>query len=184
MSIDIGPTNQCNSGLFRRPHLESTYEAHLSAFKDAAATSSRLSRAHAYPRRQSCYQRPAKERAGPPERVIVVRATLPWAARLRGAAQFTGAFQKRYRSQHFLLLTRPGGSVHGGARLGIVIGRRQIARAVERSRLRRIIREAFRVRRNQFGDIDVLVKYRGGPSTRGKTSIRSELDELFGQVAP
>jgi ribonuclease P protein component len=110
------------------------------------------------------------------------RASLPRATRLRGAAQFTGAFQQRYRSQHFLLLTRPGGSVQGGARLGIVIGRRHIARAVERARLRRNIREAFRVRRHQLGNIDVVVKYRGGSEDRAKARIRSELNELFGQV--
>lgn len=112
-----------------------------------------------------------------------MRATLPRATRLRGAAQFTGAYQKRYRSEHFLLLTRPGGCPQGGARLGMVIGRRQIARAVERSRLRRIIREIFRVRRHQLGNIDVVIRYRAGYGNRVSAKIRSELDELFGQAA-
>lgn len=112
-----------------------------------------------------------------------MRATLPRATRLRGAAQFTGAYQKRYRSEHFVLLIRPGGCAQGGARLGIVIGRRQIARAVERSWLRRIIRETFRVRRHQLGNIDVVIKYRAGYGNRVKATIRSELKELFGQAA-
>jgi ribonuclease P protein component len=73
--------------------------------------------------------------------------------------------------------------VQGGARLGIVIGRRQIARAVERSRLRRIVREVFRVRRHQLGNIDVVVRYCGGTGNRSRVTIRSELNMLFGQAA-
>lgn len=112
-----------------------------------------------------------------------LRATLPRTTRLRGAARFTGTFNGRYRSKHFLLLTRPGGSADGSARLGMVIGRRQIGQAVERSRLRRIIREAFRARRHQLGQIDVVLKYRAGPGNHGSDTIRSELNELFGQAA-
>jgi len=112
------------------------------------------------------------------------RATFPREVRLRGAAQFTGAFQRRYRSQNFLLLVRSGGSKQGSARLGIVIGRKQVARAVVRARLRRNIREIFRGQRNDLGQIDVIVRYRGQSSTRVDSAIRKELMDLLGQTAP
>ena len=108
------------------------------------------------------------------------RASLRGEVRLRGAAQFTGAFQRRYRSQNFLLLVRSGGSKQGSARLGIVIGRRQLARAVDRARLRRNIREIFRGQRNDLGQIDVIVRYRGQSSTRVDPTIQKELMDLLG----
>jgi ribonuclease P protein component len=111
------------------------------------------------------------------------RATLPRTTRLRGAAQFTGAFQGRYRSKHLLLLTRPGGSAQSGARLGIIIGRHQVPRAVERARLKRIIREAFRQCRHQLGRVDVVVRYRDSPERQPNAVIRSELSELLEQAA-
>jgi ribonuclease P protein component len=183
VAIDIGTVNQCNTRLFRILYLENQYEAHLSAFEDAAATSSRLPRAHAYPGWPCCYQRPASERAVPPQRVIAERATFPREVRLRGAAQFTGAFQRRYRSENFLLLVRTGGSKQGSARLGIVIGRKQLARAVDRARLRRTIREIFRNRRNDLGQIDVIVRYRGHSSTRFDSTIQKELIDLLERTA-
>ena len=109
----------------------------------------------------------------------VGRATFPRSVRLRGAAQFTGAFQRRYRSENFLLLVRNGGSLQGSARLGIVIGRKQVDRSVDRSRLKRNIREVFRIRRNYLGRIDAVVRYRGTFATRTNSAIRNELIELL-----
>jgi ribonuclease P protein component len=73
--------------------------------------------------------------------------------------------------------------LQGGPRLGMVIGRHQVARAVERTRLKRIIREVFRLRQHQLGPIDVVVRYRSLPGTDGaNAAIRPELNELLGQV--
>ena len=80
-------------------------------------------------------------------------------------------------------MTRPGGSIRGAARLGMVIGRQQVARAVERSRLKRIIREVFRQRQYQLGRIDVVVRYRAAPGNHENAAIRSELNELLEKVA-
>ena len=180
--IDRIVINQCNSGLFQRPQLEISYEAHLSAFENTTATSAWLSRAHAYPRRQGCDQCPQSEGTGSPERVSSARATLPQTVRLRGAAQFTGRFTRRYSSRHFLILIRPGGTREGEARLGIVIGRRQAPKAVERSYLRRMIREAFRQCRNRLGQIDLVVRCRVAPGIGQGTTIRTELAELLGRT--
>ena len=102
-----------------------------------------------------------------------VRATFPRDVRLKGAAQFTGAFQRRYRSENFLLLARSGGSKRGSARLGIVIGRKQRARAVDRARLRR----------NDLGNVDLIVKYRGHSSKRIDSTIQKELMGLLERTA-
>ncbi len=183
VTIDIGTVNQCNTRLFHTPLLENKDEAHLPAFEDATTTSSWLPGAHAYPGWPRGHQCPESERAIPPQRVNVARATFPRSVRLRGAAQFTGAFQRRFRSENFLLLVRSGGSKQGSARLGIVIGRRQAARAVDRARLRRNIREVFRRRRSDLGQIDVVVRFRGLPATRVDSVIRAELTDLLERSA-
>jgi ribonuclease P protein component len=183
VTIDIGAINQCNTRLFHTPRLENNYEAHLPAVEDATTTSSWLPRAHAHPGWPRGHQCPASERASPPQRVSVARATFPRSVRLRGAAQFTGAFQRRFRSDNFLLLVRSGGSKEGSARLGIVIGRRQAARAVDRARLRRGIREVFRGRRNDLGQIDVVIRFRGPSAARVDSAMRAELMDLLERTA-
>jgi len=65
----------------------------------------------------------------------------------------------------------------------MVIGRHQVARAVERTRLKRIIREVFRLRQHQLGRVDIVVRYRGVRDGDGASAaIRSELNALLGQV--
>ena len=65
----------------------------------------------------------------------------------------------------------------------MVIGRHQVARAVERTRLKRIIREAFRLRQHQLGRIDIVVRYRAAPGGDDANAVlRSELNELLGRV--
>jgi ribonuclease P protein component len=184
VGIDIGAVNQCNTRLFHPPLLENEHEAHLPAFEYTATTSPWLPRAHAYPGWPRGHQCSASERASPPQRVSVARATFPRSVRLRGAAQFTGAFQRRFRSGNFLLLVRSGGSKQGSARLGIVIGRKQAARAADRSRIRRSIREVFRGRRTELGEIDVVVRFRGSSAIRIDSAVRAELIDLFERTVP
>ncbi len=46
----------------------------------------------------------------------------------------------------------------GGARLGILISRRHAALASDRNRIKRCIREAFRLEHGRLSPIDVLVR--------------------------
>jgi ribonuclease P protein component len=46
----------------------------------------------------------------------------------------------------------------GGPRLGILVSKRHAARAVERNRLKRCIREAFRLEQQTLGAVDLLVR--------------------------
>jgi ribonuclease P protein component len=48
--------------------------------------------------------------------------------------------------------------VAGRPRLGMLISRRHAARATERNRIKRCIREAFRLEQGKLGSIDVLVR--------------------------
>jgi ribonuclease P protein component len=69
----------------------------------------------------------------------------------------------------------------GAARLGMLISRRHAAHAVVRNRLKRCIREAFRLEQERLGPLDVLVRppYGVKPSAQMVARLRA----IFGRLA-
>ena len=69
----------------------------------------------------------------------------------------------------------------GVARLGMLISRKHAARAVVRNRIKRCIREAFRLEQERLGPLDVLVRppYGVKPSVQMVDRLRA----LFGRLA-
>jgi len=70
----------------------------------------------------------------------------------------------------------------GGARLGMLVSRRHSAHAVERNRIKRCIREAFRLEQETLGPLDVLVRPPYGIKPSPRMILR--LREIFGQLKP
>ncbi|MFL6571485.1 MAG: ribonuclease P protein component, partial [Burkholderiales bacterium] len=72
--------------------------------------------------------------------------------------------QKKVAGYLFYLESRDA----GGPRLGLLVSRRHAARANERNRIKRCIREAFRLQQHRLGAIDLLVRppYGVRPSPR------------------
>ncbi len=65
----------------------------------------------------------------------------------------------------------------GPARLGILVSRRHAASAVERNRIKRCIREAFRLEQEAIGGIDLLVRPPYG--VRGAPAMLARVRELL-----
>jgi ribonuclease P protein component len=76
----------------------------------------------------------------------------------------------------FYFARRPAGL----ARLGILISRKHAARAVDRNRIKRCIREAFRLEQEHLGSIDLLVRppYTWRASADALGDLRKLLCEL------
>ena len=119
------------------------------------------------------------------------QAAFPKAARLLKTDEFSSVFRLRpwRRSAHFVVYARPTGN---DARLGLVIGKKYAARAATRNLVRRIAREAFRVRRAEFGGWDILLRLhtrfdkKALPSAASvplKALCRAEIDELLNRAA-
>jgi ribonuclease P protein component len=83
------------------------------------------------------------------------------------------------------VFARPNGLAH--ARLGILTGKKVAPRAVDRNRMKRIVRETFRAWRDRLPGLDVLVRLRRCPARgEGRQAGRELtylLTELAGRVA-
>jgi ribonuclease P protein component len=51
------------------------------------------------------------------------------------------------------------------ARLGLIVGKRQLKRAVDRNRVKRVLRETFRINRSQLPGFDIVVQLADTRST-------------------
>ena len=119
------------------------------------------------------------------------QAAFPKAARLLKTDEFSSVFRLRpwRRTEHFVVYARPTGN---DARLGLVIGKKYAPRAVTRNLVRRLAREAFRLRRADFGGWDVLLRLHtrfdkkamhAASSPPLKALCRSEIEELLNKAA-
>jgi ribonuclease P protein component len=70
-----------------------------------------------------------------------------------------------------------------GARLGMAVSKRVSKRAVERNRIRRQIRESFRLRRGALPGCDVLVVARTSANEQTNAILRADLEALWQKLA-
>ncbi len=108
----------------------------------------------------------------------------PKTCRLLNSKDYSPVFANarfKVSNPHFLVLAID--NHEHTPRLGIVVGRKSIAKAVQRNRIKRLIREAFRADRSRFGTIDLVVLVRKGPDQLESDKIRQQLDDLFSALA-
>lgn len=66
------------------------------------------------------------------------------------------------------------------ARLGLVVGKKAVRRATARNRIRRVVRDRFRLFRRELGSVDVVVRVVGEVHRR---DLHRHLDRLLGDLA-
>lgn len=81
-------------------------------------------------------------------------------------------------------MLRYGSNAGPTARLGMAVSRRVSTRAVERNRIKRLIRESFRRRRAQLPAVDILVIAHRDAAGQPAQALRDELDQLWSRVRP
>jgi ribonuclease P protein component len=100
--------------------------------------------------------------------------------RLLNASDFKTVFDDApLRASHavFLLLARPNHLTL--PRLGLVIAKKHIRLAVDRNRVKRLIRETFRAKQQQLVGIDVIVLARKGMNELSNKALIEQLDSQW-----
>lgn len=97
--------------------------------------------------------------------------------RLLGAADYQPVFKNaRYKvsCQHILVLAADSNTPF--PRLGLVIAKKNIAKAVARNRIKRIIRESFRHNQSLLPALDIVILARSGLGTLDNEVVRNKIE--------
>ena len=115
---------------------------------------------------------------------MTINATggFPRRNRLLTAADYREVFKqpKRVSSPELLLLFTQ--NQQANPRLGLAIAKKQIKNAVDRNRVKRIIRESFRCKFQDLPAVDIVVLARKSLLNMDNTEFRKKLDGLLEQV--
>jgi len=108
--------------------------------------------------------------------------SFPRHLRLLKAEQYEYVFDKPQVSadRFFTILTRPNEIIH--ARLGLAISKRRIGKAVARNRIKRLVRESFRLHRNQLPAADIVVMARNTAATADRKELWDSLERHWQQL--
>jgi ribonuclease P protein component len=173
-----------NTALFR---IGAVHEAHLPTVQDAPRTPPWLPRAQPHERRTRGIAQPPRSRPPAYRAVAVVAAAgkrfgLDASRRLRRKAQFEELLREGERRSLGGYMFYIGRRAAGAPRLGILISRRHAAAAVERNRIKRCIREAFRLEQENLGGLELLIRPPYGVRSSPGMMIK-ELRELLRRLA-
>lgn len=87
----------------------------------------------------------------------------------------------RSRDKMFTVLYRPNNSDE--PRLGLAIGKKNCRLSTSRNRLKRVVREAFRQRRQHMGGIDVIVLNQPAAATASNKALFESLESHWNKVS-
>jgi ribonuclease P protein component len=99
--------------------------------------------------------------------------------RLTGPAQFEAVLAAGRRSGSRCFLARAIPNAGRGARLGFIVGKKAAPRAVDRNRVKRLVRIVHRQFLQQLDAQDVVVQLRSSPRGRDNAALLKELQDLL-----
>ncbi len=103
--------------------------------------------------------------------------------RLLNASDYQSVFNDapfRASHQHLLILSRSNQTQT--PRLGLVIAKKHIRLAVQRNRIKRILRETFRQNQQQLGGIDAVVLARAGLDKLDNQQLHKLFNKQWGRI--
>lgn len=104
-------------------------------------------------------------------------------ARLRTPREFRRVFAEGERvvAAGMVVIAAPGG--HDTARLGLAIAKRRVRRAVDRNRIKRVLRESFRHVRAALPSADVVVLARERAGAMSNAQLFAALAPVWSRMA-
>ena len=103
--------------------------------------------------------------------------------RLRSKLQFDAVYSggRRVDDRFFALRVKPNGLTH--ARVGLAVAVKTAGNAVKRNRIRRLVRESFRLAQHELPAVDIVVAAKFPAREAPATSLRASLATLWKRVA-
>lgn len=170
---------------FSRLPPRKNHEANVPTLRRPSQADARLSRAHAHPWRSGGDPCASRQGALAARRRLTLETRTRTRQRLRreqrlGTAAVAAALKggKVIRAARFHLYRLP--SSFDYPRLALVVPKRLAPRAVTRNRIRRLVREAFRVQQPRLGSLDCVVRLMKPPGDAPVT--REEIEALLARA--
>lgn len=80
-------------------------------------------------------------------------------------------------SAHFLLLATSNGL--DNPRLGLVVAKKKVKLSVNRNKVKRQVRESFRLNQHELPSVDIIFLARGGLTEMDGAALRAEIENAF-----
>lgn len=105
----------------------------------------------------------------------------PRSVRMTDAKQFEAVFRRPEFKKHAgALRIRARTNRMHGARLGMVIAKRQVAKANDRNRLKRVCRETFRLQHQKLPAVDIVIQVM---ANQGNRQLAVALSDILEEVS-
>jgi ribonuclease P protein component len=100
-------------------------------------------------------------------------------SRLLTPGHFQQVFSKpvRFGSSHITILITPNKDKR--SRLGLAIAKKRVKLAVQRNRIKRQIRESFRLNQHNLPHIDMVVMVKSGTDKLDNSEINRQLEKIW-----
>ncbi len=108
--------------------------------------------------------------------------TFSRSSRLVHAQQYRQVFALNFRLRDDCITLLIGEHCGNQSRLGFAIAKKQVKRAVDRNRLKRLIRESFRLHQHELPDVDIVIMVRQNILTLTHGEIFNRLNKLWQKV--